>query len=114
LAVALFLDLDYFFNILQNIFEIFLFFCFFDLGRFLERFLEKGAGSFGEKVAKHRLQSGAQGTGKSKSLFLILNAHPAGLGPPEPCLYPPELQFEFVRSYFGCTEREFWEKGGKT
>ena len=40
------------------------FLCFFNLEQFLETFLEKGAGSFGEKVAKHRLQSGAQGTGQ--------------------------------------------------
>ena len=56
-----FLILDYFFNILQNIFEIFfLFSCFW----FLKKFWGKGARSFGEKVAKHRLQSGAQGTGQ--------------------------------------------------
>ena len=59
-----FLDLDHFFNILQNIFEIFIFFRFFDCWGLLERFLENGAGSFGEQLENHRLQSGAQGTGQ--------------------------------------------------
>ena len=70
------------------------FFVFFDLG---PEVLEKRWQNIGCKAA-HRAQV------KSKSLFQILNAHPAGLGPLEPCLYPPELQFEFVRSYFRCTK----------
>ena len=85
-------------------------FCDFHLSLFLSfgdvwrSFGKKGPGvlenswkNIGCKAA-HRAQV------KSKSLFLILNAHPAGLGPPEPCLYPPELQFEFVRSYSRCTK----------
>ena len=53
--------------------------------------LEKRWQNIGCKAA-HRAQV------KSKSLFFLLNAHPAVLGPPEPCVGPPGLQFEFVRS----------------
>ena len=63
--MALLGDLDYFSNILQNIFEIFIcFMLFVDFCCFLKKFFGKGVGSFGEKVGKHRLQSGAQGTGQ--------------------------------------------------
>ena len=57
--------------------------------------LEKRWQNIGCKPA-HRAQV------KSKSLFFLLNAHPAVLGPPEPGVDPPGLQFEFIRFYFRC------------
>ena len=103
--MALFLDLDYLFNNLQNILEIFIFFMFsFDLGGFWKGFWKKGPEVLEKRWQNIGCKAAHRAQVKSKSLFLILNAHPAGLGPPEPCLHPPELQFEFVRSYFRCTK----------